>query len=219
LLRYHVAMHDPIAIPAPAGIPTHLVVLLHGLGDSAAGIQDIARALSPGLPRAEWLVPDGFQAFDGGGDGRQWFSIGGVTDANRAARVREAATEVSRWIDRELARRGLGGDRLVVVGFSQGAILAAWLAVHRAPRPAAVVMLSGRVAVDQPAAAGASTPVLMTHGSNDAVIPVSVLEPGARALGACGAKVTTRVYPGLGHAVSPGELADVKAFLVAHASE
>lgn len=189
-------------------------MLLHGVGADGASFQDIGRALAGGLPHVEFLVPDGFHPFEGGGTGRQWFSLRGVTDENRPARVREGASEVSRWIDGELARRHLGGDRLVVVGFSQGAMVAAWLAVHRTPRPAAVVLLSGRVADDDvPVKAAIPTPVLVCHGAVDPMIPVSVVEPGARTLEAWGARVTTRIYPGLDHHVDAGELREVGEFL------
>ena len=44
-------------------------------------------------------MPDGFHPWDGGGGGRQWFSLAGVTEANRPARVEVAAEELSRWLD------------------------------------------------------------------------------------------------------------------------
>lgn len=199
---------------APASAPaTCLVVLLHGVGADAASFQDLGRALAGDVPRCEMLVPDGFHPFDRAESGRQWYSMTGVTDANRAARVREGALEVSRWIDAELARRKLPGERLALVGFSQGAMVSSWLAVHRTPRPAAVVMLSGRVSDDDPPTKGAPVPVLVAHGDADAVVPVSVVEPGERVLTAWGARVTTRVYPGLAHRVTPEELREAGAFL------
>lgn len=205
-----------ITIPARNPPASHAVVLLHGVGADAASFRGVGDALAAALPRAEFIVPDGFHPFDGGGSGRQWFSVRGVTEANRPARVAEAGAEVSRWIDEELARRGLGSDRLVVVGFSQGAIVGAWLAMHRTKPPAAVVMLSGRVAEDGvPVAAPGRppVPVFIAHGDSDSVMPVSLVAPGARVLEAWGLRVTTRVYAGLGHAVDAKELADVSEFL------
>lgn len=198
---------------------SHLVVMLHGLGRDAESFVDVGYALQPALPHAEVLVPDGLHAFDGGrngpGDGgltgRQWLSLRGLTDENFTGRMREAGEEVSRWIDGELAWRGLGGDRLVVVGISQGAIVGAWLAMHREPRPAAVVMLSGRVrwVEDQsPPPGAAAVPVLIANGDPDPV------EPSATLLESWGARVTRRAYPGARHGeVNPRVLADVTDFL------
>lgn len=202
-----------ISIAPRSGAASHLVVLLHGVGADAESFADLARVLADDLPAAEFLVPDGSHPFDGGGTGRQWFSVRGVTEENRPARVRAAAAEVSRWIDAELVRRGLDGAHLAVVGFSQGAIVAAWLALHRRPPPAAVVMLSGRVADDAPVEDGIAIPVFLAHGDRDAVMPVALVEPSARILESWGARVTTRLYPGLGHQVDARELRDVAKFL------
>jgi len=207
-----------VTIAASAGAPSHLAVFLHGVGADAASFQDLARDVRSDFPKMEALVPDGFHPFDRAPTGRQWFSLRGIDEANRPARVEAAGREVSSWIDGELARRGLAGDRLIVVGFSQGAMLAGWLAVHRTPRPAAVVMLSGMFAEDAPSSAGdsaAAPPVLVAHGDHDDVIPVAAASRAAQSLGTWHARVTTRVYPGMAHRVSAEELADVKQFLAA----
>lgn len=206
-----------LSIAAPSGHPSALVVVLHGVGDSAAGIHHLARMLSRSAPQADFLTPDGFEPFDQQaqpGAARQWFSLRGVTDENRAPRVRQAAERVSSWIDGELDKRGLGHDRVAVVGFSQGAMITSWLAIHRSPTPLAAIVLSGRVADDQaPVPGSVSTPVFMAHGTKDPVIPPSVVEPGARLLSAWGAKVTTRMVPGLAHGIDGGELREAGEFL------
>lgn len=207
-----------VTIEAKEEPATHLVLMLHGVGDSAGAFQGLARLLVDALPRATFVVPDGFHPFDGGGKGRQWFSLRDVTDENRAERVKASGEEVSRWIDGELARRKLNSDKLVIIGFSQGAIVASWLAVQRTPRPAAVVVLSGRSGLEATALpsakAKASGPrVFVAHGERDEVIPVSNVEPTVRVLEAWGARVTKRVYPHLAHQVDDTELRDVQDFL------
>jgi phospholipase/carboxylesterase len=206
---------NAISIGSRTAPPSHLVVLLHGVGADAASFEGVARALSESLPHAEFLVPDGQDAFDGGGHGRQWFSVRGVTPENRPARVREASARVSTWIDAELARRGLPADRLIVGGFSQGAIVAAWLGLHRDPRPAAVLMLSGRVAEDGTPLVGSGPQVFIGHGDRDPVMPVAEASLSASTLEAWGARVTKRLYPGLAHQIDARELRDLKDFLSA----
>ena len=73
------------------GAAKYLVVFLHGVGDSADGFAPVAEALQASLPGAELLVPDGFEPYDAGGDGRQWFSRQGLTDESRPKRVLTAA--------------------------------------------------------------------------------------------------------------------------------
>jgi phospholipase/carboxylesterase len=208
-----------ITIPAQ-GAAQYLLVLLHGVGDRALGFQGVGRELSPGLPEVEILIPDGFHPFDGGGEGRQWFSRVGITEKNRAERVRAAGLEVSSWIDGELRKRGLSADRLAVGGFSQGAMVSGWLALHREPSPRAVVMLSGRLSEDAAwPVTQVSTPVFLGHGTDDPVIPMSHLAPATKELARRGARVTERQYPSMAHQISRQELADVEAFLRGALSE
>lgn len=204
-----------LTLPAPSGATEYLVVLLHGVGADAASFLTVGRALASALPHGEVVVPDGFQAFDGAPSGRQWFSIRGVTEQNRALRVRQAAGEVSAWIDAALAARGLPADRVVLVGFSQGAIVANWLALHRRPAPMAVVSLSGRLADDGPAPGDpAPAPVLLVHGARDGVVPVASADEAARGFQARGARVRVRVFPGLGHNVDDEVILAARAFLL-----
>jgi predicted esterase len=182
-----------MSIAAREGAGDRLVVLLHDVGMDASSFEDVAHALSGAVPRGHFLVPDGFQPADSAGPGRQWFSLRGIDDESRSSRVSAAASEVSAWIDRELARRGLAPDRLVVVGFGQGATIAAWLAMHRTPTPAAVVCLSGRVPDNRAA-------------SNDtSSISISVPAQDRR--------VTTQVYPGLANGSAAHQLREVRLLL------
>lgn len=202
-------------LPAAGGQkPTALVVMLHGVGADAESFHELARPLAAGLGPTEFVTPDGFHPYEQGNSGRQWFSRLGLTDANRPARVRVAGEEVSRWIDTELIRRNLAPSQVAIVGFSQGAMVAAWLAVHRSPSPRAVVMFSGRVADDAAPVAGTTRcPVLLLHGTDDTVIPPSVVAPGVRTLEAWGATVTSHVLDGLAHSVDAREIAEARAFL------
>lgn len=202
-----------IRVPPASGRTEYLMVLLHGVGATAESFAPIARALAPALPTTEFLVPDGTYPFDGGGRGRQWFSVRGVTEENRASRVDEAAQPLSAWIDRELAARKLGRDRLIVLGFSQGAIMAQWLALRTSPPPAAIVALAGRLAVPRQPSDSTTTDVLLVHGTADTVMPVQLAEQAAAELEARGLDVELRIVPGLAHGVDARVLAEVKAFL------
>lgn len=202
-----------VSIPATTEPAEYLAVFLHGIGDSAKGFASIARALKPALPRAELLVPDGFDAFEGGGSGRQWFSRHGLDDDNRPGRVKQAGERVSAWLDAQLDARRLGRDRVVLIGFSQGAIVSLWLATHRRPAPLAVAALSGRYADDTAVAPGASSPVLLVHGARDAVIPVAFATSSAKALEARGVQVMVRIHDDLGHGVDDLVLRETRDFL------
>jgi len=64
--------------------PSHLVLLFHGVGSSARDLAPLGETLAPQLPRAAIVS---VQAPEAAGPGWQWFSVQGVTEANRPARV------------------------------------------------------------------------------------------------------------------------------------
>jgi len=175
-----------------------------------------ARGLAAELPECDVVVPDGLEAVPVWG-GRRWYDrTEGLGDW--AARVDPAGAAISRWIDGELERRGLPRDRVAIVGFSQGAIMAQWLAVRRRPNPLAAVSFAGRFAVEEPVAtSGTATPVLLLHGSDDRVIPVGLAHEAEADLRARGAKVELVIEPGLGHRISGAEMARAVGFLREHA--
>jgi phospholipase/carboxylesterase len=202
-----------VALPATTPPAKYLAVFLHGIGDNAKGFAPIARALNSAMPTAELLVPDGFDPFESGGEGRQWFSRHGLDDDNRPGRVRQAGERVSTWLDAQLDARKLAHDRVVLVGFSQGAIVSLWLATHRRPAPIAVAALSGRYADDAQPAGGASSPVLVVHGARDPVIPVAFATSSAKELEARGVQVMLRIHDDLAHSIDESVLRETRDFL------
>ncbi len=207
--------HVRVVGPAEAPADTTLV-MLHGYGATSADIEPIARALGRASPRLVVLVPDGCEPAESTPGGRQWWGLRGVPEGDRGARLAAAASRVSRFVDAELRSRGLPSDRVAWAGFSQGAMLAEWMAVHGAPAPLAVVSFSGRFDDDSPvgpAPMARATPVLLVHGERDAVIPFAEAGRAERALTARGAKVERLDRPAMGHAVDSESLAAAVAFL------
>ena len=75
-----------------------LVLLFHGVGSNARDLVPLGEALAPHLPDAAIVS---VQAPEGAGRGRQWFSVQGVTETDRPARVAAAmpgfVQAVQRW--------------------------------------------------------------------------------------------------------------------------
>jgi phospholipase/carboxylesterase len=111
---------------------------------------------------------------------------------------------LDRFLDAELARYGLGDDRLVLVGFSQGTMLALHAGLRRRVTPAAIVGYSGLLA--GPEHLGEITvrpPVLLVHGAEDDLIPVDALHIAREQLAQAGVRVEWHVREGLGHGIDP----------------
>ena len=131
-------------------------------------------------------------------------SVAGVTEENRPARISEARASFDATISAIIEGSGFSGrlDRVALVGFSQGTIMALdAIASGRWP-VGAVVGFSGRLASPQPLKPSVSTKVLLVHGSADPVIPAAETAKAAAILQAVGVAVETMTLPGLGHTIS-----------------
>ncbi|SDH27578.1 alpha/beta hydrolase [Paraburkholderia phenazinium] len=186
---------------APADKPARaLVVLLHGVGSNAQDLLPLADSWSKALPDVAFTSLDGSERFEGGFGGRQWFSLRDVNEANRIGRVADAYPALRRMLDAELAHWQLAFDKLSLVGFSQGSMMALHHAATSNDAPAAVVAYSGRLA--SPITTAARTPLTLVHGVEDPVIPVLELERAAHAFSDAGFAVGAFALPGIGHTIS-----------------
>lgn len=179
--------------------PAKRVVFLHGIGGSGASIRPLAQQLDLAF---ETHCPDGSQAFDMG-EGRQWFSVKGVTEANRPDRITEALPAFTAIIE------AFGDPREThLIGFSQGAIMALHAVTIGLP-VAGVCSLSGRLA--GPVASRTEwPPITLLHGTADPVIPLEFARSTQAWLRSAGADPELQMFDGLGHAVDDRVLAAIK---------
>ena len=109
-------------------------------------------------------------------------------------------------------------ERIVLLGFSQGACLALEFAARYARRYGAVVGLSGGLIGPEGtprdyAGSFAGTPVFLGCSDVDPHVPKRRVDESAVVFGRMGAAVTKRIYPGLGHTINADEIAMVRAMV------
>lgn len=199
----------PIAPLRPPRVD--LVVLLHGVGSCGADLAPIADGWRRRLGGVRFATPDAPFPFDGSAVGRQWFSIAGIDLARRAERVDGAAPAFDALIERTMTAAGTTIEHTVLVGFSQGTIMALD-ALGRGQPVAGVLGFSGRLA-REPVGALAATPVLLVHGDRDPVIPFEDSVEARRVLAAHGAMAEVARIAGEGHGIGPGAAAVGLGFL------
>jgi phospholipase/carboxylesterase len=164
----------------------------------------LAPSFQPYAPTAAFAAPNGPYRID---DGYSWFP---PADPNHHSSEQElqarAATgggpALDAFIDAELARNGLAPERLVLVGFSQGASTALNTGLRRRVPPAAIVAFSGA----NVAPAGLTRrdhwpPVLLIQGDQDPRVTPAAQQQALRLLKDLGAPVSAHLLPGLGHEI------------------
>lgn len=204
--------------PAAGGPPASLIVLLHGVGADGHDLIELAPLLAPLLPQTRFIAPDAPEPCDLAPFGRQWFSLADRRPEALLAGVARAAPVLDAYLDGLLAQYGLTADRLALLGFSQGTMLALHAAPRRPAPLAAVLGYSGALIDDGRLAAEhrSAPPVLLIHGDADEIVPVAALPAAVAALQAAGIAVEWSVRPGLGHGLDPEGIAAGGRFLAAH---
>jgi phospholipase/carboxylesterase len=195
------------------GRPEQLMLLLHGVGDRAAGMAPLALALRRAFPQAAVLAADGFEPFDGAphaGQARQWFSRQGLAqadaDAQRVARVQALVPRLAAWVRGAQQATGVGPAATALVGFSQGAICALELAQAQDGLAGRVIAFSGRYAT-LPERALQHTTLHLLHGADDAVVSADHARAAMQRIADLQGDATIDIAEGVGHAL-PTALVD-----------
>lgn len=210
-----VFLDGPRTPPARGGRPDALVILLHGYGSNGADLISLAPYWAKALPGATFVSPNAIEAVPAAPGGYQWFPISNLDPRLMEQGVRMAAQSVDRFIDRELDKHGLDPSRLLLVGFSQGTMMALHVALRRERAIAGVLGYSGVLV-------GARTlkeemrskpPVLLIHGDRDPTIPIPAMFEAAEGLAAAGHGAQWHVSYGVPHSIGPDGLDLGGAFL------
>ncbi len=184
------------------------MILLHGRGDSAAGILGITQEFD--VDDVAWVAPQAA--------GHTWYPYSFLAPIARNEPFVSSALGVVRRLVEQLESEDVGAERVILMGFSQGACLASEFAARHARRYGGVAVLSGGLI----GAAGAprtydgsfaGTPVFIGCSDVDPHIPLERVQETARVFESMGAAVDERIYPGMAHTLNTDELAAVDALL------
>lgn len=197
------------------------VVFLHGYGADGADLLGLADVLGPHLPQTAFFAPDASERSAGNPFGRQWFPIpwmDGSTEEQARSSMAQSIDDVNAFLNNVIASEGIAADRLAVVGFSQGTMMALHVVPRRAAPLACIVGFSGRLLVPEllGAEARSKPPVLLLHGDQDPVVPFSDMAAAEQGLSAAGFDVSTHVMAGTPHGISQDGLAAALQFLQRH---
>jgi phospholipase/carboxylesterase len=201
-----------------SGTVKSMVVLVHGYGADGSDLLGLADPLAPHLPDTVFVAPDAPERCAGNPSGFQWAPIprfDGSDEAAAAARFAASAGDLDGFLDQRLAEMSLTPDRLVLLGFSQGAMISLHAAPRRPIAVAGVIAISGRLVVPERLAAETLVrpPVLLIHGDADPVVPFSSMAAAGNALVAAGFETFGHVMKATGHGIAPDGLGVALQFL------
>jgi predicted esterase len=182
--------------------------MVHGRGASPEDILTLAPALD--RPALTYLAP--------AAAGRTWYPFSFLSDIPKNEPHLTSALGVLETLVETAVAHGMPTEKIVLLGFSQGACLSSEFAVRHAARYGGIIAFSGGC-IGPPGTTWrypgsfAGTPVFLGCSDIDAHIPRTRVDETADAFSRMGAKVTKKIYPGMGHLVSDDEILQARILL------
>jgi phospholipase/carboxylesterase len=203
------------------------VVLLHGFGAPGDDLVPLGQVMD--VPGARWVLPAAPLQPPMLAGGRAWWMLDleklersiasgeprDLSDEKSPLGMADARAHVLALLQ-SLFDEGVTPEKLVLGGFSQGAMLACDVALHLPKPPAALVLLSGApIALETwtpllPRLSG--VPVFQSHGRADALLSFAAAEKLSERLRASGARLEWLPFAG-GHEIPRQVLAALESFL------
>lgn len=186
----------------PVGDARVVLIMVHGRGAGPTNILDLAPLLEH--PQATYIAP----AAAGG----TWYPYSFLSPIDRNEPGITSGIAVVHGLIDDVVARGIPTERIILLGFSQGACLSVTAAQRRPARYGGVIVYSGGL-IGPPGTTWseegsfAGTPAFFGCSDRDAHVPEERVHESAAVLERMGAAVTTRIYPGMGHLVNEDELA------------
>jgi len=183
------------------------MIMVHGRGATPESILTLADTLPDDLGFS-FVAPG---ASESTGHPRSWYPHSFLAPvATNEPGLSSALARIGEVVS-ELGTHGIQPDRIILLGFSQGACLVTEFAARHARRWGAVVALTGGLVGDRDTPRDhigrfRGTPFFLGTSDRDPHVPLWRVQESAELVGRMGAEVETRIYPGLPHTVVRDEL-------------
>ncbi|MDQ6693446.1 MAG: carboxylesterase, partial [Chloroflexota bacterium] len=151
-----------------------LLIMLHGVGSNERDLFNLAPHLD-----GRFLIVSARAPHVQGPGSYAWFRVqftptGPVIDPEQAEASRQA---IIRFIGEAVAQYGADPAQVFLMGFSQGAIMSASVALTRPELVAGAALMSGRILPEigpllAPPERLSGLPLMVVHGTADGVLPV-----------------------------------------------
>jgi phospholipase/carboxylesterase len=177
-------LDGPRLEPASGGQPRGLVVLLHGYGSDGNDLIQLGSVWQKSMPDLAFVSPHAPERCAQSPSGHQWFDLTFRDPGEYWRGVTAAGPLLDAFLDEELESQGLSDDKMLLVGFSQGTMMALHVGLRRKTACAGILGYSGALAGGEhlPEQITTRPPVLLSHGDQDDVLPFHMMFLAANAI-------------------------------------
>lgn len=201
--------------PAGGGKPQSMVIMLHGRGADGQDLLALAPFFASELPDTVFISPDAPLRSPFPLSGYEWFHLSYLDGKDLLPGIEEVAAVVEKLIAAQSEKYGVPPEKIALLGFSQGTMVALYAGPHYKDRLAGIVGYSGVLVWEDNVKPDSlqKIPVRLFHGEDDDILPVHEVHDAAERLKAAGFDVKYDLYPGLGHGINEDGAESGRAFL------
>ena len=169
--------------------PKYLVIFLHGYGANGQNLIELADEFSEVNNDSFFISPNAIEPWEGGfPNAYQWFSLyqndRRKTLDDLALEIKNANKILQNFLTLQLQRFNLDNSKLILIGFSQGSMMANYQAMIANQPLAGVISYSGRII--EPTSVGekiiSKTKTCLIHGKQDSVLDFSHFQEAKKIL-------------------------------------
>lgn len=206
-------LSDTIFYAPTSGQVKQAMIMFHGYASNGEDLISLAPILSKKMPDTIFYAPNAPDVLTA--DGYKWYDIDEMASGSmyehfdyiqklmeRAKEAVLSAADFMRYIE---YKHSLTQADMLLMGFSQGALLALMMGILSAPAVKGVIACSSIPLLINdslmPDEIKSMPPVLLTHGTADDVVPFVGMQMTENTLKNIGCKTTTHVVDGMGHGI------------------
>ena len=198
-----------------SGTTKSVVIFFHGYGANGKDLISISEAWQNALPDTKFYSPNAPFKCDFGIDSYQWFDLAERNETEIKKGLLKIKPIINEYLDSVLIENNITEEKVCVVGFSQGTIMALYHLTKRDKACAGVIGYSGMLFNDQDfeRKIRCKFPILLYHGKNDPIISSSSSEIAKDTLDKFDFNVECIIQPNLEHGIDLNGLHKGKDFL------
>ena len=204
--------------PVSGSNAKNAVFFLHGYGADGADLFDLHKPFSMVMPNAEFISPDAPHDCAMSTIGKEWFPIEKIPFG-----AAEASKDLLIFLETECKSLSISLEQIVLIGFSQGAMMSLQTLLISPKKFRAIIAFSGRLSVENINLSESNiengkhknheTPILLVHGEKDEVVHFDSLKITKDLLTNIGFNVKKLSRPDLGHGIDPDGVSAGMEFL------
>jgi predicted esterase len=192
----------------PLGRSEAVAVMMHGRNHSPEIILELADRIN--LPSFTYLAPAAAN--------NTWYPSRFMDQLDNNEPYLSSALEAYDQLVADLLSKGIAREKIVLIGFSQGACLTAEYAMRHSARYGGVIILTGGL-IGPPGirwdyeGSFDGTPVFLGSSDIDEWVPLERVQQSTAIFRRMGADVTERIYSGMDHLVNDDEIAFARTIM------